>query len=214
MIYKNIFKKKLYNKKLINLINLFNYKMATIKKNNSKSSRSNIILLDIEGNCSEHLQKTEEWFLKCINKLEKQNKISKLGDCRFTINILSKDFFGLNNKKEKIIILLQNGDNTGPLLESVFDIDNIVLLNESTNDNYISSSDILKILINEPQFINKIGVSSLSKKCMGQFWDDMTTSYPLVFKTPINNIMFVYENSEWIKKPLSNSYGINSFDFN
>ena len=101
-----------------------------------------------------------------------------------------------------IIILFQNGDNPGPLLESIFDKDNIILVEEYNNDNYISSKDLLNILRDEPEFINKIGVSCVSKKCMRQFWDDMTSKSPLTFKTPINNKMYIYENMEWEKKLL------------
>lgn len=183
-----------------------------IKKSNHKYSRSNIILIDIEGDTYYHLLKIEEWFLGCLKKLEEENKLSKYGDSKFVINVLNKDFFGISNEKERIIILFQNGDNPGPLLESTFDMDNIVLMNEYTYDYYIKADDILKILTNEPDFIKKIGVSSVSKKCMNQFWNDMKSNDSLSFKYPVNNIdyiyIYIYEDSKWNKKKLKDTYFI------
>lgn len=183
-----------------------------IKNNNGKGSKSNIILIETLDECNKYLKKIEDWFLKCLDELVEKNKIS-VSNSKFVVNILNKDFFGNINKKDKIIILFQNGDNPGPLLESIFDEDNIILVDEYNNDNYISSKELLNILRDEPEFINKIGVSSVSKKCMEQFWDDMTCKSPLTFKTPINNTMYIYENMKWEKKTVTDSYGINSFNF-
>lgn len=180
-----------------------------IRKSNNKSSRSNIILIEIDGNAKEYLSDVEKWIINCLENLKDNKNFSKIGDSRFIINILNEDFFGSTNKKEKIIVLFQNGDNPGPLLESTFDNDNIVFNKEYDTENYLLAEDILNILVNEPKYIKKIGVSSISKKCMIQFWDDMTCNNPLSFKIPIKLLeqkMWLYiEEKGWFKYYVCNS---------
>lgn len=137
-----------------------------IKKSNNNSSRSIIIIIELD-NIDKNLDSLEKWFIKCMYDLKNEENFCKSGEACIVSNVINCDFFGKSNKKNKFIILFQNGFNPGPLFESIFDRDEIIIEKETTNDYYLSSKKILDILKDEPEFVKKIGVSCVTKKMYG-----------------------------------------------
>ena len=169
-----------------------------IKKSNGKESQSMLIFIHTNKTAKDCHDQVIQWFLKCITPLANlQCKENHQCNLNIISNIQDNDYFDDEEKEKKntIVIALQNGQTLGPLLSSVQDEDNIIIIDEEPKNYLLKADDILNYLNNEPEYITKYGVSAVSTKCIKNYWSDMISEEPNCFDIPGKGFML---HTQWV----------------
>jgi len=175
-----------------------------MKKSNEVNSQSLLIFIHTNKTAKDCEKEVVQWFLNCLTPLAKSIEKNNY-QCDFNIisNVQDNDYLDEDdgNISNKIVIALQNGQQLGPIFDSIFDNDGLIIIDEEPKENNLNPTDILNLLKEEPECIKKIGVSGVSEKCIKQFWSDMISESPNSFdiagKGYMLHPMWMYNNDEW-----------------
>ena len=173
-----------------------------MKKSNGVNSQSILIFIHTNKTAEDCESDVVKWFLNCLTPLTKSIS-NKCGQCDFKIisNIQNNDYLDENKTYNKIVIALQNGQQLGPIFDSIHDDGDLIIIDEESKKNILNPDDILNLLKEEPECVTKIGVSGVSTKCMKQYWSEMVSEEPGIFDIAgqgyMQHPMWMYIGNGW-----------------
>lgn len=173
-------------------------------KSNDIKSQSFIFFIHTNKTATDCESDVVKWFLNCLTPMA-QSICKKSYQCDFNIisNIKDNDYIDEDDNKtyNKIVIALQNGQQLGPIFDSILDDEGLIIIDEEPNKNILDPDEILNLLKNKPDFITKIGVSGVSTKCMKQYWSEMisesTNTFDISGKGFMQHPMWMFNDNEW-----------------
>ena len=193
-----------------------------MEKSNGVNSQSLLIFIHTNSTAVDCEKEVVTWFLKCLTPLAESPPISpNHNQCDFHIisNVQHNDIIieGDNNKYNKIVIALQNGQCLNAF-DSIPDKADIIIEDEKPQHNVLVSDEILELLKDRPECVTKIGVSGVSIKCMKEYWGEMISHKPNIFdiagKGFMKHPMWLYCNEWYDVRETSYNFGWENYRHN
>ena len=178
--------------------------------NGDKKSNELILIFDLDKTAEEVHDELLQWLFRCLDTIS--YKVKRWGQYEWNIISGIKD----NNYESSLININTNQKiYINSIMVAIHITDQWRDLNEINNnftipfnnkpDIILSPQEIIDCLINEPNFIKNIGVSSVSSETIMYWWEDIISKEPNNFDIPGKGYMVHPMWKKYDNKPSNGS---------